>query len=124
MIDLVHDVLDKLVLDRDKHNMGRVDSLVLELRDDGPPRVVYLEMGGVALAKRLGGFGQWLAMRIASIGHAPHSRERQPFRVAWDHVREIGPANIVVSLDAEASRAFAWERWLRDHVVRRVPGGS
>lgn len=124
MIDLVHDVLDKLMLDHDKHNMGRVDSVVLELRDEGPPRVVYLEMGGVALAKRLGGFGHWLALRIASIGHAPNARSREPFRVAWDHVREIGPANIVVSLDAEESRAFAWERWLRERVVRRIPGST
>jgi sporulation protein YlmC with PRC-barrel domain len=119
-LHLVHDVLDKLVLDRDKHRMGRVDSLVLQLEDGAPPRVVYLEMGGVALAHRLGGLARWLGTRLAAVPHEKPARA--PYRIAWDLVRQVGAANIVVDVDAESSRAMAWERWLAQNVVARLGG--
>lgn len=119
-LHLIHDVLDELVLDRDKHRMGRVDDIVLQLEEGAAPRVVYLEMGGLALAHRLGGAAGWLLERLASIPHA--SPARAPYRVAWDLVRRVGPAHVVVDVDAETSPAMAWERWLSRHVVTRLGG--
>src|SRR5437763_49343 len=51
---LIHDVLDKQILDRHGRKLGRVDGLVIEIDDGGPPRIVGLETGVVALACRLG----------------------------------------------------------------------
>lgn len=118
-LHLVHDVLDKMVLDRNKQRLGRVDSLVLQLRDDGPPRVVYMEMGGEALCNRLGGFGRVAGRWIASRGR---ETPRPTYRVAWDLVRQIGSAHVVIDTDVETSRTTAWERWLAEKVVARLGG--
>jgi sporulation protein YlmC with PRC-barrel domain len=118
-LHLVHDVLDKMVLDRNKHRLGRVDTLVLQIRDDAPPRVVYMEMGGAAMCSRLGGLGRRVAAWIGGRGRAV---PRQPYRVAWDLVRQIGPAHVVIDADVETSRTTAWERWLAEKIVARLGG--
>lgn len=118
-LHLVHDVLDKMVLGRDKHRLGRVDDLVLQITPDEPPRVVYMEMGGAALLNRLGRIGRAVAKRIASHDGAP---PRTPYRVAWNLVRQIEPASVVVDVDTQSSRTMAWERWLSTHVVSRLGG--
>ena len=53
-MDLVRDVLDELLRDRRGRKMGRVDGIVLELRDGEPPRVVALHSGLETLARREG----------------------------------------------------------------------
>ena len=53
MADAVRDVLDKQLRGRHRQRLGRVDGLVVELRDDEPPRLAYLELGAVTLARRL-----------------------------------------------------------------------
>jgi hypothetical protein len=42
-------------------------------------------------------------------------------RIPWSKVRAIG-VDLRVDLEAEGTTARAWEEWLRDHVVRRIPG--
>ena len=60
-MDLVRDIEDKLVLDRDGREIGRVDRVLLEMRADGP-HVVALEIGPAVLATRLSArFGRWVA---------------------------------------------------------------
>ena len=44
-MELVRDVLDGIILDREGTEMGRVDGLVLRLEDEGPPLVDHLELG-------------------------------------------------------------------------------
>ena len=38
-IDVVHDVLDKHIVDRNGREMGRVDGISVELRGGAPPRL-------------------------------------------------------------------------------------
>ena len=116
---LVHDVLDKMVLDRNKHRLGRVDTLVLQIRDDEAPRVAYMEMGGAAMCSRLGAPGRALARWIGGRGR---ETPRLPYRIAWDLVRQVGAAYVVVDTDVETSRTTAWERWLAAKIVRRLGG--
>src|ERR1700750_969653 len=52
MMDIVRDVLDKSVVDRNGREMGRVDAIVME-KDDGPPRITTLLIGPAALGSRL-----------------------------------------------------------------------
>jgi sporulation protein YlmC with PRC-barrel domain len=52
-MDLVRDLLDKRVVDRNGRDMGRVDRIVLQLRADEPPRVAAIELGPSALFERL-----------------------------------------------------------------------
>src|SRR5690242_3753919 len=60
-MDIVREVLDKQVLDRHQRKMGRVDGIILEIRDGAPPRLLALEVGGITLARRLHPrLGKWL----------------------------------------------------------------
>ena len=71
-MDLVRDLLDKKVVDRNGREMGRVDRIVLDVREGAPPRVAAFEIGPSALAARLGArLGRW----AAAIEHGFQLRE-------------------------------------------------
>ena len=53
-LDLTREVLDMQLVDRDRTKLGRVDGIVLELREGQPPRIDALEMGFAVLARRVG----------------------------------------------------------------------
>src|SRR5919199_1116260 len=117
-MDLIRDVLDKQVIDRDGRRCGRVDGLVAELREGKPPRVAYLEIGLATFARRLGPrIERWVESFTEKRGPKTASRHR----IAWERVDTAG-RDIDVDLDASRSPIQAWERWLRDHVVARIPG--
>lgn len=105
--DLIRDVLDKQLVDLQKKEMGRVDGIVLELRDGEPPRVDHFEVGLAVLAERV-------HLRSAS------ARLRFP----WTDVREVTQHHIVLDVDAEKTPTFEWEHWLRKHIVSKLPGGK
>ena len=65
-MDLVHDLLDKKVVDRNGREMGRVDSIVLDIRAGAPPRVAALEIGPRVLASRISPKGVRFASRSAT----------------------------------------------------------
>ena len=117
-LDLVRDVLDKQVVDVEKTRMGRVDGLLLELRPGQPPRVKALEMGSVTLAGRVGPRTTRLveALRRFSV------RRTARFQVPWEKVLDVDREHLRVDLDQKETPAFDWERWLRRHFVRKVPG--
>jgi hypothetical protein len=52
-MELVRDVLDKPVVDRHGHAMGRADAVVLEWRKGAAPLVRSIAIGPVPLAHRL-----------------------------------------------------------------------
>jgi hypothetical protein len=118
-LDLVRDVLDTQVVDREETKMGRVDGIVLEIRDGQPPRIDAIEMGFVVLARRL---HPRLADWSLRLGRRLGVRKTACYRVAWSQVTDV--TEFCVKLDVEASDtpAFDWECWLRDHVVAHFPG--
>jgi sporulation protein YlmC with PRC-barrel domain len=119
-MDLVRDVLDKQLVDREGTPLGRADGVVLELRADGPPRVDSFELGAVVLARRLHPrlekWVQWL--RRFSV------RKTARYRIPWEKVQEIHQQHIQIDVRAIDTPAFDWERWLRRKVVRHLPGGE
>ena len=117
---LIRDVLDTQMVDRDKHRIGKVDGLVLELREGSPPRVVYIEAGATTLARRLSRRLGRLAGRLARRWGGAHA---QPCRLSWTLVREIG-IEVTVDVSREETRLNAVEEWLRVHVVERIPGSG
>lgn len=52
-MNLVRDILDKPVVDRNGREMGRADSVVLQLHDGSAPTVAAIEIGPAVLAHRL-----------------------------------------------------------------------
>lgn len=118
---LVHDLLDKLVLDRRHAPVGRVDGVMLALRDGEPPRVTDVVLGGETLAARLhpraGRLAAWLHRRVR--GGPP-----TPTRLPATSLSRDGIAWRADGVDGRDLPALAWELWLRTHVVARLPGGG
>lgn len=118
-MDLLRDLLDKQVLDREQVKIGKVDGLVAELRQGKPPRIVAVELGSITLARRLGSRpGRWMTWLAARFGGERHA---EPHRIAWNKVRDIG-VDIEVDIDVHRTAIFDWQDWLRDRVIGRIPG--
>lgn len=115
-MELGREVLDQQLVDMTGVNMGKVDGVVLELREGMPPRVAAVLTGGHLFARRLHPrIGRW-ARRIAEAwGPGP----LEPLRIPWSQVKKIG---VDVKVEVPADRAMPWEHWVRDHIIRRIPG--
>ena len=118
---LFRDVLDKQVEDRDGERMGRVDAIVVEIRAGRPPRVAQLELGFVALARRM---HPWLEA-IAERWHKRLGvRRGARFHIAWDDVLDVDIHRVQADVKADDTPAMDWDRWLRRNVIERIPGAS
>jgi hypothetical protein len=118
-MNLVRDCLDKQIEDREKRRMGRVDGIVLELEEGRPPRVAYIELGVKTLMNRL---SSRLGKTIARYMERRHIKTK-PYRIAWGNVR-VGLNHVEADVEAEKTPALEWEVWLRENVIRRIPGGG
>jgi sporulation protein YlmC with PRC-barrel domain len=118
-VDLIRDFLDKRVVDRNGREMGRVDRVVLEVRDGAPPHVVAFETGPAVLAARLSPrLGRW----VEALEHAFALDAGRPLRIEFaevldvhDHIRIDRAAGETSAVDVE----HRLRRW-----VRSIPGGS
>jgi hypothetical protein len=119
-LDLARDVLDQNLVDRNDKLMGRIDGLVVLVDGDAQPRVDRFELGFVVLARRLHPrIEKWVnALRRWSV------RKEAVQVVPWSNVAEITQDYIKVTIDATETPAFAWERWLRDAIVSKIPGSG
>jgi sporulation protein YlmC with PRC-barrel domain len=119
-VHLAHDVLDAQLVDRVQEKIGRVDELLLELEAGQPPRVATIVIGGAARAERV---GRWfVALRRAwraTFGH----REEHVSRIPFDKVRRIGDT-IALDVEEQSLDSEHLERWLKVHVVGRIPGAG
>jgi sporulation protein YlmC with PRC-barrel domain len=113
-MELGRSLLDQQVVDTRNHHMGKVDGVVLELRDRAPARVAYLVIGGTTLLWRIHpGLARWAERRLGGQGH--------PTRIPWKRVVKIG-VDVKVDIEDARSPALHWEHWVRDHIIRRIPG--
>jgi hypothetical protein len=118
-MDLIRDLLDKKLVDRNGREMGRVDGIVLELPEDAPPRVAALQVDVAVLARRI-----WpaLAPWVEALEHAFGVDEGRPvtIRIAQvidvhDHVK----VNVAFGETAAADVEQRLRRW-----VAAIPGSS
>jgi hypothetical protein len=118
-MDLIRDVLDTRVVDRHGHVMGRVDSIVLDIRADAPPRVTAIELGPAVLAYRIRPIlGRWMAALLHGFGLG----EGCPLRIQCGDILEID-RQITVDLTLGDTTAATLERRLRAWVTA-IPGSS
>ncbi|MEO5815123.1 MAG: hypothetical protein ABIT20_07575 [Gemmatimonadaceae bacterium] len=100
--------------------IGRVDGLVLELEDGRPLRVATILVGGPVRDARIGAPVLWLTQLLRRmVGLTSDGISRIPFSA----VREISHV-IEVDVDDASLESEEVERWLCDHVIRRIPGGD
>ncbi|WP_159792794.1 hypothetical protein [Puerhibacterium puerhi] len=114
-------LLDRQVLDDDEVPVCTLDDLELEPVDDGAtpgPHAGTRPAGAATVVVTALLSGPVLRTRIFG-GRPPSSRWQS---VAWRHVRDLGTA---VRLGVRGDDLdLTWpERWTRDHVVGRLPGG-
>ena len=118
-MDLIRDLLDKQVVDRKKTKIGKVDGIVMLVRPGRQPRIGFIELGAISLARRLGRPIERLVLRGS--GWLGGKKLPEPHRIAWSKVRDIG-VDVDVDIDVRDTRIFAWQDWLRDKIIRHVPG--
>ncbi len=117
---LIRDVLDNQLIDREGGKMGKVDGIVMTLREGKQPRLSYIETGITTLANRLHPrLGRWTEM----IGRKGGVRRGKPFRIPWKQVGDVG-IEIKVNLKANETPARDWEKWLNKNVIGRIPGSG
>ncbi|MGW7357233.1 hypothetical protein ACWGI0_11550 [Streptomyces sp. NPDC054802] len=121
-LDAGLELLDRQLVDADGTSLGKVDDLLFTDPgpDGGPPVLAALLVGQQAFGARLGNRpGLWwtgLARRI--------SPAEGPVEVPAELIGDVGP---VISVDARIQafpRLLGPERWLRRHLVSRLPGGE
>ena len=118
-VSLIADVLDKQIVDSKGRQAGRVDGIVLELRENKPPLVAYVEVSPITLLSRFNQrFSRWYARHDRKLGEGRGVATRIP----WTRLSREGPT-FVMDIDAESTPIFALEDWLRKKVVERIPGG-
>jgi hypothetical protein len=115
IIDADLHLFDRQVLDSQEVPVTTVDDLELSdvpwgepIPEGTPPPVITALLSGPVLGTRI--FG----------GRPPASRL---IRIGWEQVREVA---IVLRLGVAGDSLDAtWtERWARDHIIRRIPGGT
>jgi sporulation protein YlmC with PRC-barrel domain len=120
-LDLVRDLLDTQLMDRTGRRIGRVDGVVLELRDGRPPRVAAMEVGPLAFARRIHPrFARLL--RLIAVRWLPVS-----LRSVYLPLTLCRAVGVDIELDTDASRdrrLLRLEKWLNTHVLRYLPGSA
>lgn len=114
-MNLFRDVMDKEIVDCYGYKSGKVDDLVLELRDGDYPAVRCIVTGHGADAQTLGKWAENIAAWFRSwlLG----SPESDPNLIPWDRVSRIDVV-VHVELDRDdagliASEKAIWERWIK-----------
>ena len=116
-LDLVRDLLDRQVVDRNGRELGRVDSVILEVRADGTVEVSAIEIGLIAFARRLHPFLGRVAKAVETILDLDPQR---PVRIPFSHIIDVDKS-IKVDLAASDTPVIALEQKAR-RVVSAMPG--
>jgi hypothetical protein len=118
---VIRDLLDKQIVDRDEEQLGRVDGLIAEIPANGPPRITQLEIGFVPLARRI-------HRRFEGFAESWHKRfgvrRSARYHIEWSQILDVNVHHVKVDVCVADTTAFDWERWLRKHVVEKIPGSS
>lgn len=119
-IDLVRDVLDKKLFDKEGEEAGRVDGLVMQVGATTQPRITHIEIGGTTLAARVHPVFVRLTRRLARMWGP---KRKEPVRIPWSRVETVGKS-IKLNVDARTTGAIDWEIWLARHFIERIPGSG
>ena len=119
-MDLVRDVLDKKLIDREDCDMGRVSGLLMHVSEKGQPRVTHILIGGPTLWMRLHpGFGR-MSKRFAKMWGP---KRDEPVKIPWSRVETVG-RDVKLDVEAKETGALDWELWVARHIIERIPGSG
>src|SRR5690349_9183992 len=116
-MDVAHDVLDKHILDRNGHELGRVDGIVLEIGAEGPPKLSEVLIGASALGHRVSPtVGRW----VHALEHALGIGNLRPICLDFARIEEIDD-KIKIDLPAGETTADIVEQGIRTWLLK-IPG--
>ena len=117
-MELIRDCLDKQVVDPHGTRLGRVDGIVVNVAEGEQPQIAFIEIGVLTRLERISSrLCRWYKRIALWLG----ARDIESHRIAWD--KAVSTAiEVVVNEDAKQSPALEFEYWLREHVVKRIPG--
>jgi sporulation protein YlmC with PRC-barrel domain len=117
---VVHDVLDKELIDRNDEPIGRVDGLVMHVGERTQPRITHIAVGGTALWERVHpAFGR-VSKRLARVW-GPKRTEQ--VRIPWSRVKTAG-RDIKLDVEGKETGAIDWEIWISRNIIKRIPGAG
>jgi sporulation protein YlmC with PRC-barrel domain len=116
-VDLVRDLLDKAVVDRNGRAMGRVDGVVLEPRTGAPPRLAAVLIGPAALGDRL---HPRLGRIVRAVERLFGLDAGRPVRIEADSL-EVADRRVNVRIAAGDTAVDAVEQRLR-RWIGKLPG--
>jgi len=116
-VDVVRDVLDKSVIDRNGREMGRVDGILIEQQPHQPVHLTALLIGPAALGDRL---HPALGRIVRRIEKRFGVDEDRPARIAFADIDQI-ETRIRLRLTISDTAVAAVEQRLRSWFVR-LPG--
>ena len=119
-MNLVRDVLDKKLIDRENCEMGRVDGLVMQVGEKSQPRITHIQLGGETLWMRL---HPVVASLSTKLGRMWGPRRGEPVRIPWSRVLTAGK-DVKLDVKARDTGAIDWEIWIARHIIERIPGGG
>ena len=119
-MDLVREVMDQKLLDRENCEMGRVDGLVMQLGERSQPRITHIQIGGTTPWRRLHPAVGRLAARLAQVWGP---KRKDPVRIPWSRVMTTG-RDIKLDVGTRETGAIDWEIWIARHIIERIPGGG
>ena len=118
-LDLIRDIADLPIFDRELRPIGRVDDL--EFDDADPPTVTTVLVGSPALAGRFSSrLRGWIR---ASYARLDEVRGGEPIRIPIEHVLDVnGRVDVGVSRDEAGISAL--DRWIVDVAIGKIPGAD
>jgi hypothetical protein len=119
-MQLGRDLMDNQALDRFNRKAGKVDGIVMVLRNGRPPRVTAIEIGLPTVLARIHPRLGTLAARLERWLGIDAGR---PVRIDIDRVERAG-INVRIDVDANGTAAYAWEHWVCDAFICRIPGAG
>ena len=118
-MDLVRDLLDKAVIDRQEREIGRADTIVLEVSPGQPPRVTAIDVSPSVLANRIHPF---FGRLVAGIEHVLRVDAGRPLRIPFDEAIDVSDAIKVSRIWSETPAATLEQRLRR--WIAGIPGSS
>ena len=76
-------------------------------------------MGGEILAERV---AHWLIRPVRWVAEHFGPRRAAIVSIEWKHVDRMG-RDLHVNIPADDTEALAWEHWLGEKFISRIPGG-
>ena len=119
-MDLVRDILDKKLIDREECDMGRVSGLLMHVSENAQPRVTHILIGGPTLWMRLSPFFGRVSKSFAGIWGP---KRNEPVKIPWSRVDTVG-REVKLDVEAKETGALDWELWVAQHIIERIPGGG